>query len=126
MPPSPVPPTPTASCQLSLPTTTGRTLYVNSATGNDAVSYLQNSEATPWRTIGRAAWGSANRSTPNQAEAARAGDTVLIASGTYSSNERAADLHRYTIRPIMERLIITSTLCVRGLAHSLRQMPTAR
>lgn len=61
-----------------------KTLYVNGTTGNDATSYLANGENTPWRTIGRAAWGSINRSSPNASEAARAGDTVLIAAGTYS------------------------------------------
>ena len=59
-------------------------LYVNSVTGNDATTYAANSEASPWRTIGRAAWGSTNREARNGAQAARAGDTVLIAAGTYS------------------------------------------
>jgi hypothetical protein len=59
-------------------------LYV-SPTGDDAVTYAANSATRPWRTIGRAAWGSSNRSSPNEAEAARAGDVVHIAAGTYTT-----------------------------------------
>jgi len=61
-----------------------KNLYVDGAVGNDSVSYEANSSANPWRTIGRAAWGSTNRSAPNSSQAARAGDTVLISAGTYS------------------------------------------
>lgn len=60
-------------------------LYVNAVTGNDATSYANNGPSSPWRTIGRAAWGSASRGTPNAAEAARAGDVVIVAAGTYST-----------------------------------------
>lgn len=58
-------------------------LFVDSAAGSDAVSWAANSAAAPWRTIGRAAWGSANRAAPNASEAARAGDTVIVRAGTY-------------------------------------------
>ncbi len=61
-----------------------KTLYVNGSTGSDSTSYAANGPSTPWRTIGRAAWGSTNRSAPNFSEAARAGDTVSIAAGTYT------------------------------------------
>ncbi len=61
----------------------GRTLFVNAATGDDSISYANNSASTPWRSIGRAAWGSSNRSAPVAAEAARAGDTVIVAEGDY-------------------------------------------
>lgn len=64
-------------------TTAAKTLYVDGATGNDSVSYAANGPTAPWRTIGRAAWGSTSRGTPNAAEAARAGDVVRIAAGTY-------------------------------------------
>jgi hypothetical protein len=67
--------------------TTGRTLYVNGATGNDATTYAQNSEATPWRTVGRAAWGSTNREARVASEAAQAGDVVLVAAGTYAAGQ---------------------------------------
>lgn len=65
--------------------TEAKTLYVNGSSGNDSVSYANNSSSAPWRTIGRAAWGSTNRSSPNGAEAAKAGDVVRIAAGTYST-----------------------------------------
>lgn len=48
------------------------------------MSYAANSAATPWRTIGRAAWGSTNRDARVSPEAAQAGDTVIVAAGTYS------------------------------------------
>lgn len=62
-----------------------KTLYVDAASGNDATTYAANSAASPWRSIGRAAWGSTNRSAPNTGEAARAGDVVMIAAGTYTT-----------------------------------------
>lgn len=62
-----------------------KTLYVDITTGNDAIGYSTNSASTPWRTIGRAAWGSTNRTAPNSSEAAQAGDTVIVAAGTYST-----------------------------------------
>ncbi len=68
------------------PTGTGKYLYV-SPTGNDSVTYANNNASNPWRTIGRATWGSTNRSAPNSAEAAKAGDVVLISGGTYDSTE---------------------------------------
>ena len=58
-------------------------LYVN-PTGNDSITYANNDAAHPWATLGRAAWGSTNFSAPNPNEAARAGDTVNVAAGTYS------------------------------------------
>lgn len=61
------------------------TLYVNAATGDDAVAKAANSASTPWRTIGRAAWGSVDRNAPNASQAAAEGDTVMITGGTYST-----------------------------------------
>lgn len=61
-------------------------LYVNATTGNDSVTYAGNSASTPWRTLGRALWGSVSISGPNATQAARAGDTVLVAAGTYNTN----------------------------------------
>ena len=66
-------------------------LYVNSQTGNDSTSYANNSASAPWRTLGRAAWGSTNRDAPNTNEAARAGDVVLVSGGPFTgpaSNRR--------------------------------------
>lgn len=60
-------------------------LYVNATTGNDTVSYESNGPAAPWRTIGRAAWGSTSPGTPNPRQAAQAGDVVMVAAGTYTT-----------------------------------------
>jgi hypothetical protein len=60
-----------------------KTLYVNGATGNDATTYEANSATSPWRTIGRAAWGSTSYTSQNASQAARAGDVVQIAEGIY-------------------------------------------
>ena len=62
-----------------------KNLYVNAATGNDATTYANNGPSNPWRTIGRAAWGSTNREARVGTEAARAGDIVLVAAGTYTT-----------------------------------------
>lgn len=60
-----------------------KTLYVNGATGNDATTYEANSATSPWRSIGRAAWGSTSYTSPNASQAARAGDVVEVAAGIY-------------------------------------------
>jgi parallel beta-helix repeat protein len=60
-----------------------KTLYVNSVTGNDSITYAKNSQSNAWRTIGRASWGSTSYSSSNANQAARAGDTVIVAAGTY-------------------------------------------
>lgn len=70
-----------------------KTLYVDQAIGNDSVTYEANSSSNPWRTIGRAAWGSTNRAAPNQSQAAQAGDIVIVKPGTY--NAAAASGERY-------------------------------
>lgn len=62
----------------------GRTLYVDGATGNDSTTYAANDAAHPWQTIMRATRGSTTYASPNAAEAAQAGDTVLIAAGVYN------------------------------------------
>lgn len=62
-----------------------KTLYVDPQTGNDATPYAENSQAMPWRTITRASAGSADRNAPNAGQAARAGDVVAIAGGTYTT-----------------------------------------
>jgi hypothetical protein len=61
------------------------TLWVDGATGSDATSKASNTAMSPWDTIGRAAWGSTDRSSPNTSEAAAAGDVVCIAGGTYTT-----------------------------------------
>ena len=62
-----------------------KTLYVCGAGGNDATTYAANGPDSQWATIGRAAWGSTNRSAPNASQAAAAGDVVRICAGTYST-----------------------------------------
>ncbi|OGB61463.1 MAG: hypothetical protein A2Y94_13875 [Caldithrix sp. RBG_13_44_9] len=71
-----------------------KTLYVNGSTGSDATTYANNNINNPWLTIGRAAWGNATRpssvddnSPPTSSEAAQAGDTVMVASGTYYTTQ---------------------------------------
>jgi len=64
------------------------TLWVNGSTGSDSNTIAQvraGAGTVAWATIGRAAWGSTTRSSPNTAEAAVAGDVVSIADGTYSA-----------------------------------------
>lgn len=58
-------------------------LYVDANTGNDSVSYEQNSADNPWRSLGRATWGATSLGSPNASQAARAGDTVIVAEGVY-------------------------------------------
>lgn len=68
-----------------------KTLYVDGASGNDSVSYANNSQSAPWRTLGRAVWGAASPSGASTSEAARAGDVVMVANGPFTapaSNER--------------------------------------
>ena len=86
------------------------TLYVDGTIGNDAVSRSSNTAATPWRTIGRAAWGSTNRSSPNSAEAARAGDTVVVASGTYNYSGTVSNRFSAVYNPVNEGTSPSSTI----------------
>lgn len=70
-----------------------KNLYVNDTAGDDAVTYAENSEARPWRTLKRAVWGGPSWQFQVLAQAAQAGDTVYVSGGTQSapaSNERYA------------------------------------
>ena len=70
-------------------TSEAKTLCVNGSTGSDVNSYfLNNGINVCWQTIGRAAWGSTNRSAPNVSEAAQAGDVVRITPGVYTTAGR--------------------------------------
>jgi hypothetical protein len=63
---------------------TGNPLYVNNVTGSDSRTKAQaRSPSTPWRTLHRALKGSATAGAVNAAEAASAGDTVLVSPGIY-------------------------------------------
>jgi hypothetical protein len=77
-----------------------QTLYVNASTGNDAVTKANNSASSPWRSIGRAAWGSTNRSAPNAGEAANQGDTVIVAGGTYTTSVAVNDRWGVVYNPV--------------------------
>ncbi len=77
-----------------------KTLYVDGAQGDDSVSYAANSAERPWRTIGRAAWGSTNYAQPNTQEAARAGDEVRIAAGIYwETGDRSGGRFTVSLNP---------------------------
>jgi hypothetical protein len=76
----------TACCALfAAGAASAKDLYVNPSTGNDSTTYANNNASNPWRTLGRATWGSTNRSSPNNTQAAQAGDVVHVAAGTYSA-----------------------------------------
>lgn len=62
-----------------------KTLYVDASSGNDSTTYAANGPSSPWATIGRAAWGSSSRSSPDTSQAAQAGDTVIVRTGTYTT-----------------------------------------
>jgi hypothetical protein len=76
------------------------TLYVDGNTGNDAVPKASNSAQTPWRSIGRAVWGSTNRTAPNASEAAAAGDTVRVAGGTYTTATATNNRYEIVYNPV--------------------------
>lgn len=60
------------------------TLNVNGSTGNDSNTYAQVAAGThQWASLDRAVFGSTDRDTPVTAQAAQAGDTVIVAAGTY-------------------------------------------
>ncbi len=66
-------------------------LYVDAAVGDDSIEYESNSAQKPWKTIGRAAWGSTNRARPNKRQAAQAGDTVVVGEGTYTVGQMSGN-----------------------------------
>jgi parallel beta-helix repeat protein len=70
-----------------------KNLYVDSNTGDDAVTYAENSSTRPWRSLGRALWGGPSWQFQVPAQAAQPGDVVLVSGGTQStpaSGERYA------------------------------------
>jgi hypothetical protein len=72
----------------------GKEPYVDGSAGDDTTTYAANSAATPWRTLGRAIWGSDSISAPDKGEAAKAGDTVIVVAGVYDT--AAATNKRYS------------------------------
>jgi hypothetical protein len=76
-----------------------KTLYVDAATGNDATTYADNAVGAKWATLGRALWGSTNRAAPVSAQAATAGDTVLVSAGTYTEPD-TGDQYLIAFQPV--------------------------
>lgn len=62
-----------------------KTIYVDGSRGDDTVTYANNGADRPWRSLGRALWGSSTRTAPVAAEAARPGDVVIVAAGVYET-----------------------------------------
>lgn len=64
-----------------------KTLYVNASTGSDATSYAANGIGAPWASLCRATNGASScaSGSTNTGEAAQAGDTVIVAAGTYTA-----------------------------------------
>lgn len=75
-----------AAALLLTHTAYSKELYVDGARGNDSVSYADNSSDRPWRTLGRAVWGSTSRTATVAAQAAQAGDIVTVAAGVYDTS----------------------------------------
>ncbi len=84
-----------ATCNLAY----AKILHVDTDTGVDSYTYEENGPTTPWKTIGRAVWGSIDRGTQNQTEAAQPGDTVRIHSGEYSSTLTGGDRWNVLFNP---------------------------
>ena len=94
-----------------------KTLYVNGATGNDATTYEANSATSPWRTIGRAAWGSTSYTSPNASQAARAGDVVQIAEGIYwETGDPNGGRHSVSLNPVNNGTA-TNPIIFRGMGN---------
>lgn len=68
-----------------------KNLYVDASSGDDSVTYAANSSSNPWRSIGRAAWGSTSRSAVNASQAAQAGDTVIVNAGVYTTSQMSGE-----------------------------------
>jgi len=75
------------------------TLFV-SPSGDDSVTYANNTFSNPWQTVGRAAWGSTNRAAPVSGEAAQAGDIVEVAAGTYVDTNEVNQRFEPTYNPV--------------------------
>ncbi len=76
-----------------------KTLYVDSVRGRDTTSYARNSQRSPWKTIGRAVWGSTTIERPNPREAARAGDTVVVREGVYTATQGRGERYSPIFNP---------------------------
>ncbi|HEX4925841.1 MAG TPA: right-handed parallel beta-helix repeat-containing protein [Bdellovibrionales bacterium] len=75
-------------------------LYVDAANGNDSITRAENSSARPWASLGRAVWGSTNRASPNPAEAANAGDIVIVRAGIYNASSGSESRYVPAFNPV--------------------------
>lgn len=75
-------------------------LYVDVASGNDATTYSANGPSSPWRSIGRAVWGSTSMGNPNGSQAAQAGDTVIVRAGVYTATQMTGTRYIPTYNPV--------------------------
>jgi hypothetical protein len=101
------------------------TLYVNGATGNDAVPKASNSAQTPWRTIGRAVWGSTSRTAPNASEAVASGQTVQVAGGTYTTNTVVNNRWEVVYNPVNQGASPASPITIRCVGRCVLGAPDA-
>lgn len=77
-----------------------KTLYVNGSTGNDSVTYSDNTETNPWGTVGRAVWGNTDRGSVSPSQAAQPGDEVIIANGTYHTTASTGQRYEPVYNPV--------------------------
>ncbi len=77
-----------------------KTLYVDSTNGRDTVNYTRNSQRSPWKSIGRAVWGSSDINNPNPREAARAGDIVIVKQGNYTATQGRGERYSPIYNPV--------------------------
>lgn len=68
--------------------------------GSDNILRAQNSENSPWQTLGRATWGSTNPLSPNTAEAAQPGDVVIVKAGVYTTTQTLGQRDLPTYNPV--------------------------
>jgi hypothetical protein len=84
-----------------IPVALAKNLYVNNSGCNNATTYANNDASNPWCTVARAAWGDgysgSTYASPNTANTAQAGDTVLITAGTYTENGAGAGGGRWDV-----------------------------
>lgn len=105
----------------------GSFLYVNADTGDDSRTRAQAANAaTPWQTIGRAVWGSTTRASPNSAQAAQAGDTVLVSAGTYWASPQCTSSLDVWYSPVNAgTLSAPLTIQAQGTVHLASSGPRA-
>ena len=78
---------------------TAKQLYI-APHGADNISRAQNSESSPWQTLGRAVWGSTDPLHPNTGEAAQPGDEVIVKTGVYTTTHTSGERYIPTYNPV--------------------------